>query len=99
MKNLIKLLLILLPEVVLAQQSDSNIIEELNLDSIFSPKTGTFVLYSLNTYTYSVYNLTGMKPAIGYYSYNQRYNPPHNQDIFRVSSKIIDKLKEKYVEK
>lgn len=56
MKNLIKLLLILLPGVAQAQQPDSIKIEELNLDSIFSPKTGTFVLYNLNTDTYSVYN-------------------------------------------
>ncbi len=61
MKHLIKIVLILFPGVLLAQQPDSMRIEELNFDSIFSPKAGTFVLHKIGSETYSVYNETRAK--------------------------------------
>jgi bla regulator protein blaR1 len=56
MKIILKFVFILFPTLLSAQQSETSSVNQLNLDSIFSPKSATFVLFNMNNNSYSVYN-------------------------------------------
>jgi beta-lactamase class D len=56
MKTLIKFILILFPVILLGQRMNLSNVYTLNLDSIFTPKKGTLVIYNINLDSFYVYN-------------------------------------------